>query len=383
MQGRSEPYDSLLIIRGIAASVVVLSHLWWHMLALRGVAPSSPIYWFVPNGFQSVWMFFTLSSFLLTKAFLQGRFAGARQFWMTRARRLLPGFYAVQLGIIALVLLGLASPDYAMGSARDFRREAYILVFAPWVPYSMASQSLNSPIWSVVIEVHFIVLLPFIVRMATIRVLSIALAVWIGVLAVICWQRLSIWPRLYETHYFNAGFFLFGMLAARAKHDGFCFHRYRLPLIALTVVLVIAVNLVAAADVDVALRFGPFLLAPAFFGVIMAMNTSWQKRLPASYAELLPDWRPGSVVEKIGAMSYSLYLIHKFVGLNLFHRLTRVVAADSADALTLMFILVNVAVLVISAVFYIEIESRFRYRMPTDRESKEYVSRRGDDRRRI
>lgn len=355
-------FDNLLIIRGIAASAVVLSHLLPHALLFSGWGTNFATIWLLPNGFQSVWVFFTLSSFLLTTAFLQGRFTTARQFWLTRARRLLPGFYTVQLTIIALVLLGVTSSDYGLLTLREVRREIYILLFAPWVPYSMASQSLNSPIWSVVLEVHFIILLPFIVRFATSKVLFGILALWIFALSYICARNLSIWPRLYETHYYNAGFFAFGMLAARAKHAGIEVKKARLPIIITTILAVICLNAISNINVDIALQYGPFLLAPAFFALLMSVNTSIQKKLPTNYKDLIPTLSTRSVFEKIGAMSYSVYLLHKFIGYNLLYYFSIEKYTKNLAVFWAVLSLIVVLVVAISAIFYIEIESRFRSR---------------------
>ena len=301
--------DNLLILRGIACLTVVVSHL----------SPTLIVY-----GFEAVWLFFMLSGFLLTQGFLTGRFSAARQFYINRAKRLLPVFYVAQITFIAVTAMGFAASVFPKP---QWVREALILTAAPWAPYVGMIKSVNSPIWSVVLEIHFVIILPWIVRYR--------MALWAAIVAWFCMLPFlgDIWPVVYESHYYNAGFFLLGILAAKTK-------KQKLPtwFALIAPIAFVGVDTLAHHDLQAALICGPFVLAPAYFLLLLSLDTDFQKRLPTQYRELIPRSLTG-LLEIVGAMSYSLYLVHKFVGINF-----GVIAA-----------------FVVATIMYVEVESRFRY----------------------
>lgn len=359
-------YDNLLIFRGIASFLVVLNHLTPHItFGGQRLVPD----WAIPFGFTSVWLFFALSSYLLASAFLNGRFdtANVRHFYVTRAKRLLPAYYVVQIVVIVMVTSGLAVEFFRVQHPLLIvAREGSILALAPWATYLSAVRSWNSPIWSVLIEIHLLLVLPFMVeelRRSHRRFLA-SIGIWVAVLLCVTvgsWKQvLNVYPTIYESHIYNVGFFLLGVYAAWLKHRHGALQKYRELIYAATVIAFIAVDRIAHIDLITALLFGPFLLGPAFFLLLLAIDTSYQKKMPTTYAGLLPRLSVRGLFESLGAMSYSLYLIHKFIGINIIYNLDHLVV--SAHQATAFLVLVILMVIGLSAVLYIEVESRFRYR---------------------
>ncbi len=316
-------YDNLLILRGIACITVIFDHLTGPIISLLPKSEQSNwLQHFIPYGFQAVWLFFMLSSFLLTTAFLKQRFKldeeGIRYFFLTRAKRLLPAFYVAQFLVILHMIMAVAPSAFTLSV---LIREGSILIFAPWVPYfgaTTAVGSWNSPIWSVLIEVQFIILLPLFIRWMIKKpsIFIYALGGWyLWLLCIFIWNdfhihKIEIWPKLYDTHFYNAGFFLLGMLAAWSKFYCKFSNIPRPPLvIGATILIYMAVNYFAHDDLNsVLIIVGPFFLAPIFFLLLLSIDTDYQKRLPQSYRELIPVMSWKSVFERIGVMSYSVYL---------------------------------------------------------------------------
>lgn len=373
--GHAPQFDNLLILRGIACLLVVQNHDLILTIARVPQYQEKLLYWIYPYGYQAVWLFFMLSSFLLTKAFLSDRFttdrAGILHFWKTRAYRLLPLFFAVQGSLILLYALGWLPGEFHNVS---LFREFNIMLLFPWLPYLKGTNavfSLNSPIWSVVLEIHFIAILPFLIGTLkkSAKPFEVLLALWLVGIAGL-WlmntvgpRKIPLFPYVYGSHVYNAGFFLAGMLIAKGKVS----FRKRYPqnfapwLALLTAAGYLYTNYQARVDLDLALS-GPavFLLFPILCGLLLTLDTNFQKPLPGNFASLVPNFSVRSFLEKVGAMSYSVYLVHKPVGYVIegifdFSKYEfSFVAALGVDAL------LTTVVLVVGAICYLQVENRFR-----------------------
>jgi peptidoglycan/LPS O-acetylase OafA/YrhL len=338
MMNIQEKYDNLLVLRGIACFVVVLDH-------LLGFANRD---YYVPFGFHMVWLFFFLSSYLLTKGFITGRFHTTSAYYKSRAARLLPAFYYIQFLAIALVICSIAPSEYfPVGDIyKRLLRECSILIYAPWTPYILASNSWNSVIWSTVVEMHFIILLPFIVHTKLIK-LIFSITAWMGMLLLFEYKNIDVWQRHYETHYYNLGFFAAGMMAARMEENRIkiLFNKWYATLILGISVLII--DLIAHNNLQQTLRLAPIFFVPMLLIVFPAFDTNFQKPLPNKYIQLLPRFNFVSIFEKLGAISYSLYLTHKFIGITLINYFG--------------FFIGFLGVFIFSSIVYIEVETRFRH----------------------
>src|SRR5208282_5104932 len=162
-------------LRGIAVLWVVV----FHYVVLRSGEFADPlVLWIdastapriiVRNGFLGVDLFFLITGFLLTlpwfKHSLEGRRRpSVREFYIRRARRILPAYY-VQLGILFAVFLPLLNPTL-WRTARGFvlgNLAQHTLFLHYTTPYSSASLGINGALWTLAIEMQYYVLLPLIV----------------------------------------------------------------------------------------------------------------------------------------------------------------------------------------------------------------------------
>ncbi|HEX8050253.1 MAG TPA: acyltransferase, partial [Solirubrobacterales bacterium] len=141
-------------LRAIAVLAVVVFHLGFD---------------WAPGGLLGVGIFFTLSGYLITDILLAQLSARGRidlgQFWLARARRLLPALFVMLAIVIAWVtVFGPAQPDqfrkavvsavfYVNNWEQIFADVSYFARFAPEGP-------LNH-LWSLSVEEQFYILWPF------------------------------------------------------------------------------------------------------------------------------------------------------------------------------------------------------------------------------
>lgn len=146
-------------VRGIACLTVVGYHisLMSRARGLWSIANMPFVAALLLNGGSGVMLFFVLSGFLLflpyARALLCAQpWPSARQFYLRRALRILPGYY---FSLVALVLL--TSPQYLQpGHWRD------LLIFATMLMDSTTAtdHAINGPYWTLAIEWQFYLLLP-------------------------------------------------------------------------------------------------------------------------------------------------------------------------------------------------------------------------------
>ena len=125
------------------------------------------IHW-IPGGFIGVEVFFVVSGFLITSLLIDEQHVSGKvslkQFWIRRARRLLPALFTML--VVALV----AVPFFAKDSAADFRRDVVpaLAYFSNWwqiyfveTPYFAAnSLPMLRHLWSLAVEEQWYVLWP-------------------------------------------------------------------------------------------------------------------------------------------------------------------------------------------------------------------------------
>lgn len=162
-------------LRGIAVLWVVL----FHYVAVRSggsfadpltawVDASTVAKIIIRNGYLGVDLFFLITGFLLTlpwfKHAAEGRpVPSARDFYIRRARRILPAYY-VQLAILFFVCVPLLNPDL-WRAARGFvlgNLGLHLLFLHYMTPYSAASLLINGALWTLQLEAQYYLLLPLI-----------------------------------------------------------------------------------------------------------------------------------------------------------------------------------------------------------------------------
>ena len=187
-------------LRGIAVLWVVAFH---YVVVRSGQFADPLIAWIdassvpriiVRNGFLGVDLFFLITGFLLTlpwfKHDLEGRkHPSAREFYIRRARRILPAYY-VQLAILFFVFLPLLNPTL-WRAARGFvlaNLGLHALFLHYTTPYSSASLAINGPLWTLALEMQYYLLLPLI-AVWFLRAPYVAAAAFLA--AALIWKTLA------------------------------------------------------------------------------------------------------------------------------------------------------------------------------------------------
>lgn len=297
---RSSRIESL---RAVAALGVLLGHIF--VSTHPGVADDTFLNRVVLGSGFGVFLFFTLSGYLLFWPFAKRDFAGAgrvhlRRYALNRALRILPLYYVV------LVVLLLAQEDG--GTARQW------LVFGSFGENFFADtvSTVDGVMWSLVVELHFYALLPLIalglaaVARGSLRRAAIALGLLGGLSLALRTATVTFAdapnPHIQYSILTLFFFFVSGMALALARihleRDGA--RRLRGPLATSDAWILggVAVWLVVCwrYRLDSALAVGGFLLVGACV-------------LPLRAGRLVRaiEWRP---LAAIGVVSYSLYLWH-------------------------------------------------------------------------
>jgi peptidoglycan/LPS O-acetylase OafA/YrhL len=365
-------YDHFQLMRGVACLMVLLNHVAGYLsIPLKPPADA----WFspmlVPLGFPWVWLFLILSGFLLTKVFVTKRFAldanGIKAFYVRRARRLIPLIWAVLLLWSVLYVLRIWSSHLPQ---LDIARELGIALAFPWVPYFQSTQaiaSVNSPIWSAVIEIHYCVLMPL-VLLATglsLRGLIALLALWAAAMAVLAATVIltgqpDIFPIVYGGHLYNAGFFIAGMaLALCPSRDAVRLVPWS-AVIALVCVAVVGTQYAAYHDLNLSLAILPLVLLPVWCLLVARADDRYQSKLPSALRQIWGGTNPLRWLELVGMMSYSVYLAHKPLSYILIDRLNLGSLVSGYASFVIVSVLCFLLLLPVFAALNIFVEVRFR-----------------------
>jgi peptidoglycan/LPS O-acetylase OafA/YrhL len=146
---RSPRIESL---RAIAALGVVVGHTFIIALAYRGTA-NGLNHQLISGGLLAVFLFFTLSGYLLYWPFVRRAYGDGPEidplrYARNRALRILPLYYAVVTVLLAVDPLGAHRSDW-------WRFALFIENYSP-----RTVERLDSPMWSLAVEVQFYILLP-------------------------------------------------------------------------------------------------------------------------------------------------------------------------------------------------------------------------------
>ena len=180
--GRRLPYlPAIDGLRAIAVLAVVLYH----------AAPAT-----MPGGFFGVDVFFVISGYLIT-SFLwsdwkRNRDLGVKQFWFSRARRLLPAVAVLICGLLLFAIFFLTSEvaglrDDALAAAA-YVTNWYLIVDSQSYFESFGRPSLLRHLWSLAIEEQFYLLWPLVLFFVLPRfspkqfvpvIVAVAIASWV------------------------------------------------------------------------------------------------------------------------------------------------------------------------------------------------------------
>lgn len=280
--------------RGLAILAVLLLH--GTALPLHGqLSPFGKLLLAVAEGGAiGVNLFFVLSGFLITGILLDARKSADyfRRFYIRRALRILPAFYAT---LLLLVVGGLISWSFVALSFLFLANSTFL--------FGMALE--YGPFWSLAVEEHFYLLWPSVVRRFSARALILAASFVVAASPLLRGAAFmagkSTGPAPLYTWFNLDGLALGALLAIWARQPSFRrqqFFRVGLPLLAAGVVACALVPNHASTEAAF-LSTARNAACAGFLSCMLLLGTSRWK--------FLVDV---SVLKFFGFISYGLYLVH-------------------------------------------------------------------------
>ena len=151
--GRAGWMPGIEALRGLAAAVVVVIHIW--VLASAPYFPGFET--LLGLGSWAVDVFFLLSGFLLVQSFWEApRTSSLRQYYIRRIFRIAPGYYVC----VAVLFLVLAEHRF-LYSISGLRQVLANVTFTQWLfPTTASSLNVSGVFWTLSLEVFLYALLP-------------------------------------------------------------------------------------------------------------------------------------------------------------------------------------------------------------------------------
>jgi peptidoglycan/LPS O-acetylase OafA/YrhL len=349
-------------IRGVAILLVLL----WHYVALRlePGAPGimAPLWTLMQISWTGVDLFFVLSGFLIGGILLEHRDSPHyfKTFYVRRVCRIFPLYYLLVLTYFAIVAsgatLGGSTGHWLMSRPKPFW--SYALFAQNWVMAWDRIYGCNwlGITWSLAVEEQFYLLLPFLIRFVPPKRL---LPVLLGGIALAPVTRLALLQ--WTTKGMDAGYLLMpcradalllGVLAAWALRST----ALRWRLMQHRARLVWLLGVFATGVVFIACRWPNFVSRPmnswgrtwfALFYVLLLMIPMLKRD------GLLATVFRSSLLRRLGAISYGIYMIHQLVfGLTMILLFPQTPQYASGSALLLPVALSLVLTLLLAALLY-------------------------------
>lgn len=254
------------------------------------------------SGFLGVDVFFVISGYLMAKLYKKGE---SKQFFVRRAKRLLPVYYAAVILTLSAAAVLTVPSDF--NQVRD--QGIFALFFSSnigfWLQNSYFSKAEFNPLlhlWSLGVEIQFYIFVPLIALIF--RKSKILFSLCLLGSMVLCLATLTISPK---TSFFMMPLrvweFLFGFWVANISFP-FLREQFRQKLGWLFFFTLFAIPLIPVDGQALSILMGhPGLFA---FGIVLvtalALNIGLPEKLIASSL--------GKSLEKLGTYSYSIYLVH-------------------------------------------------------------------------
>jgi peptidoglycan/LPS O-acetylase OafA/YrhL len=147
-------FDPLMGLRAMACAMVLLGHYFFIGFPFKGHDLLQML--LIGSPWAGVWLFFTLSGYLMGKGFIHGRYtldeAGCRLFFRNRILRIGPVYY------VSIVLLSI----YRYPEVLQWKH-AWILLEMAVFDYRVLPINPNAILWSVSTEMQFYLLAPLMV----------------------------------------------------------------------------------------------------------------------------------------------------------------------------------------------------------------------------
>jgi len=302
-------------LRGFAALWVFMLHThqyWLSDVKPSGLNPTRIITFFFGMGGLGVDLFIVLSGFCLFYPLVKSSKTmnvnfDVLKFYRRRAFRLLPAYYAALALLIVLISIPAIQPKL-VGRPLNFADIAtHLFLLQTFSNHTIGS--INGPFWSIALEAQLYLVFPLLILVYKRRGMAPLLGIGLG--------AAILWPFIYAglakagmnftPHYHLLARwieFIIGMLAAKIV----CHHltgskKWSALAFVLTLPVTVALN------TGIADRLG----APAFIGTTVAGITF------AALVVFLANFRnsifagknPLGVLNRIGVISYSVYLLHQ------------------------------------------------------------------------
>ena len=307
-------FRDLDALRFVAAMLVIVSHYF------------GPVYASLAKfnfGGLGVYVFFTLSGFLITRTLLSDATGDwskdLKRFYIRRAFRIFPLYYLV---LIAVLVLGLPGANAWFWAATYTTN---IAVVNGWVDPGALGH-----FWTLAVEEQFYLFWPLVVCFVPRRFLTISAVVMIAIAPV--YRYLSFdtetWPRPLQSTFACVDMLGIGALLAIAESKGALASAARLLRRALPVTVTGVVLLLCYGALDInnaALSASlPFLASLAFAYLIATVATK------DGAIDRLP------IISWLGKTSYAIYALHYPIGVMLLSGQATLARALLATAITLV-----------------------------------------------
>ena len=312
--GSSQRVVELDALRGLAALAVVAFHYTTHYQTMIGHV--RPLGFGFPAGNHGVQLFFLISGFVIFMTLQRTR--TAMDFVVSRFSRLFPAYWAA-MAITAAVVYTLGMPEQKL-PLRD------LLLDLTMVQEVLGAQHLDGSYWTLGVELFFYAQMLLWFMLGLLPRIRIIIGAWL-VLAVVYGLCTKAGVHFsYTVHEVlilkHIPFFALGILFYRMHCDA---GRSR-----------IDTGMVGLCLLAIAIAYPPVYLAVAatcvaIFWLFLAGRLRWLGTAPMAY---------------LGAISYSLYLLHQSIGFVLIHRMEQHgVAPLAAVAITVGVIFVMATLL--------------------------------------
>ncbi|MDC3112244.1 acyltransferase [Pelagibacteraceae bacterium] len=275
----------LHILRGLAILFVIGYHI------------SSEIF---SSGFLGVDIFFVLSGFLISKIYQKYNF---KNYIKNRIKRLLPAYFFCSIFIVFLSVIFLNLKEYNE-VIREFYFSLFFLSnFGFWIKNSYFNNTNFYPLlhyWSLAIEIQFYIIFPIIFIFFYKRKFIVSLFLIFSFLSCIFFLNISPKTSFYFLP-FRLWEFLFGIIISNIKID----LKYRNTNIGYIFVLLILFILFTKTSYE----SHSFIIGhPGIKSLVICILTALIIIFTLPTNKLF--YYPNYILEKVGIISYSLYLFH-------------------------------------------------------------------------
>jgi len=310
---RSTPrFPALDGVRAIAILLVIPHNL--NLIAEPTGTVAHLVVSYLDRGWIGVQLFFVLSGFLITGILLDTREAPdyLRSFFVRRALRILPLYYALLLFVFVLLsAANLLPPSLPRSAGTEL---SYWLFFANWYAPLHPGQGSMTHLWSLSVEEQFYLVWPFLIwrrSAAQIRLLCAGVAVLS--LGIRIWMLHSGAPTeaIYQFSISRMDALALGGAAAATMRlpllaQQIAARRRAISAVALGVLLVGAALTVGyASPSPTTMSFGYTILALDFSLIILLAACTDDAQAQGWVRFLRLPW-----MRRIGKYSYSMYLLH-------------------------------------------------------------------------